>query len=60
MRSLRCHRVNEERGTKQNLLESQIEWESGWVNLAGKVKNLFLVTIDAYRLENRKMEVCRV
>ena len=30
------------------------------VNLAGKVKNLFLVTIDVYRLENRKIEVCRV
>ena len=27
----------------------------GWVNLAGKVKNLFLVTIDVYRLENRKI-----
>ena len=32
----------------------------GGVNLAGKVKNLFLVTIDVYRLENRKIEVCRV
>ena len=30
------------------------------VNLAGKVRNLFLVTIDVYRLENRKIEVCRV
>ena len=30
------------------------------VNLAGKVKNLFLVTIDVYRLENRNIEVCRV
>ena len=29
------------------------------VNLAGKVKNLFLVTIDVYRLENRKIKVCR-
>ena len=26
----------------------------GGVNLAGKVKNLFLVTIDVYRLENKK------
>ena len=32
----------------------------GGVNLAGKEKNLFLVTIDVYRLENRKIEVCRV
>ena len=30
------------------------------VNLAGKVKNLFLITIDVYRLENIKIEVCRV
>ena len=29
----------------------------GEVNLAGKVKYLFLVTIDVYRLENRKIEV---
>ena len=29
-------------------------------NLAGKLKNLFLVTIDLYSLENREMEVCRV
>ena len=29
----------------------------GEVNLAGKVKYLFLVTIDIYRLENRKIEV---
>ena len=37
-----------------------MEREPGGVNLAGKVKNLFLVTIDVYRLENRKIEVCRV
>ena len=37
-----------------------LEREPGGVNLAGKVKNLFLVTIDAYRLENKKLEVCRV
>ena len=30
------------------------------VNLAGKVKNLFLVPVDLYRQENRKIEVCRV
>ena len=30
------------------------QWEGGGVNIAGKVKNLFLVTIDVYRLENRK------
>ena len=34
--------------------------KQGWVNLAGKAKNLFLVIIDVYRLENRKIEVCRV
>ena len=34
--------------------------EPGRVNLAGKVKNLFLVTIDVYRLENRKIEVCQL
>ena len=28
------------------------------VNQAGKVTNLFLVTIEVYRLEIRKMEVC--
>ena len=32
----------------------------GGIKLAGKVKNLFLVTIDIYRLENRKIEVCWV
>ena len=32
-----------------------IEWQPGVVYLAGKVKNLFLVTIDVYRLENRKI-----
>ena len=32
----------------------------GGVNLAGKVRNLFLVTIDVYRLKNRKIEVLRV
>ena len=32
----------------------------GGFNLAGKVKNLFLVTIDVYRLENRKIGVCWV
>ena len=37
-----------------------LDREAGGVNLAGKVKNLFLVTIDVYRLENRKIEVCRV
>ena len=31
----------------------------GRVNLAGRVKNLFLVTIDVYRLVNRKIEVFR-
>ena len=34
--------------------------EGGGINLAGKVNYLFLVTIDVYRLENRKIEVCRV
>ena len=37
-----------------------LDREPEGVNLAGKVKNLFLVTIDVYRLENRKIEVCRV
>ena len=39
---------------------ARIDREPGGVNLAGKLKNLFLVTIDVHRLENRKMEVCRV
>ena len=34
--------------------------QGGGVNLAGKVKNLFLVTIDVYRLENRKIEACQL
>ena len=37
-----------------------LEREPGGVNLAGKIKNLFLVTIDVYRLENRKIELCRI
>ena len=37
-----------------------IEREPGGVNLAGKEKNLFNVTIDVYRLENRKIEVGQV
>ena len=37
-----------------------LDREPGGVSLAGKVKNLFLITIAVYRLENRKMEVCRV
>ena len=37
-----------------------LEQDPRGVNLAGKVKNLFLVTVDVYRLENRKIEVCRV
>ena len=37
-----------------------IDQEPGGVNLAGKIKNLFSVTIDVYRLENRKFEVYRV
>ena len=32
----------------------------GGVNLAGKVENLYLVSIGVYRLENRKFEVCLV
>ena len=30
--------------------ETHIDWEPGGVNLAGKVKNLFLVTVDVYRV----------
>ena len=48
----------------RNREDDFIEREPGWgggVNLAGKGKNLFfLVTIDVYRLGNRKIEVCRV
>ena len=32
-----------------------LERKPGVVNLAGKVKNLILVTLDVYRLENKKI-----
>ena len=49
------------RKSKENRIQEVIERESDrGVNLAGKVKNLFLFTIDVYRLENRKIKVCRV
>ena len=58
-----AHCLHEEEGLAKTPTPMRLSFgrvRPGWLNLAGKVKNSFLVTIDEYRPENRKIEVCRV